>query len=429
MSISNAMNIGATGLKAAQSALDITSHNVSNVNTPNYRRQEAVFGELSFPDGVKSTPDGAGVEILEIKSVVDIFLEKQLPDALSNKNNADKMNSLVSPLKDILNSDSYNIGDAMQNVFNAFQDVANNPTSIGIRQNAIEVSQQFLDVSKSLNDEMVNYKNNIEKQLPLEVDNINNILSNIDNINKSLSIETDSASYTDYNTQLYNLSEKIGVQISDDKKNIFTKDGKALIQNGKKVDNITINDINANSGGSVGAIVKFKDGMLSDAINGLPKVTQTFMSSINEQAVKGFDLNGNTGENIFNINNINDANLNIKTPQEIPASSTSTPGILNGDNAQNISRIRDNLFNGQKITDMFNNMKTQLSQQAKNINNLSTTYNNNYNDLTKKIDDVSGVNLDEEAVNLMKYQRWYEANAQVIKTADNMIGTLLNIFE
>lgn len=429
MSISNAMNIGATGLKAAQSALDITSHNVSNVNTPNYRRQEAVFGELSFPDGVKSTPDGAGVEILEIKSVVDIFLEKQLPDALSNKNNADKMNSLVYPLKDILNSDSYNIGNAMQNVFNAFQDVANNPTSIGIRQNAIEVSQQFLDVSKSLNDAMINYKSSIEKQLPLEVDNINSILSNIDNINKSLSIETDSASYTDYNTQLYNLSEKIGLQISDDKKNIYTKDGKALIQNGKKVDNITINDINANSGGSVGAIIKFKDGMLSDAINGLPKVTQTFMSAINEQAIKGFDLNGNIGKNIFNINSVNDANLNIKTPQEIPASSTSTPGILNGDNAQNISRIRDNLFNGQKITDMFNNMKTQLSQQAKNINNLSTTYNNNYNDLTKKIDDVSGVNLDEEAVNLMKYQRWYEANAQVIKTADNMIGTLLNIFE
>lgn len=72
--IMNGFNIGVSGLKAAQVGLDVTSHNIANVNTANYKRQVVDFAEVLAPRWyIASTPDGAGVKVEDIRQVTDPF--------------------------------------------------------------------------------------------------------------------------------------------------------------------------------------------------------------------------------------------------------------------------------------------------------------------------------------------------------------------
>lgn len=75
-------SIGLSGLKAAQIGMDVTSHNIANVNTPDFQRQLMLLKNVSFNSTLNSTSSGAGVAVSDIINVNDPFLLKQYPSAL-----------------------------------------------------------------------------------------------------------------------------------------------------------------------------------------------------------------------------------------------------------------------------------------------------------------------------------------------------------
>jgi flagellar hook-associated protein 1 FlgK len=427
----NSLNIGLSGLKAAQIAMDVTSHNIANVNTPNFARQVVDFSEVSFPSGSKSIPSGAGVAVANIRNVTDTILNNNYSDALSNSNEYDTLNSLAKPFDALVNSPSLNLSTAMQDTFNSFQDVANTPTSIPIRQNAINQAQTLVDKSKNLMTQLSGLKNGLQDSLSQNITDVNNLTQQIGELNKQIQFtggNQSSALAGQRDALTLDLAKLTGINVSQDKSTITTTSGKVLIQNGSKVTPLTDKDIPSITGGSIGGTNKFINNMLTPAMNQLPGVIQNAATKINEQAVKGFDLNGNPGTPIFNVTNgsLDNFSVNITDPKTLGAS-TDALGTGDGTNAQKISDLKTQLYNGQTFQSQYSSTLSNFDNKVKSYSDMSAAYDASTSDFANQLHNLSGVNLDEEAVNLLKYKQMYQANAQVIKTQNEMFATLINI--
>ena len=77
MSVSDVFSIGVSALYAHKLALEVTSENISNVNTPGYSKQTAIL-ESALPNQDSRFPVGSGVRVATIRRVHDDFLQKQL---------------------------------------------------------------------------------------------------------------------------------------------------------------------------------------------------------------------------------------------------------------------------------------------------------------------------------------------------------------
>jgi flagellar hook-associated protein 1 FlgK len=429
--MSSAFSIGLSGLKAAQVGLDVTSHNIANVNTPNFRRQLVDLTQVSYQTSSPSIPSGAGVAVANIRNAGSPLLLKEYSDALSNSSEYDTLSSLSQPLDKLLNNSSYNLSNSMQDTFNAFEDVATNPTSVSIRQNALDKAQNFVEKSQSLMGQLTSFKNNLQATNIGDMDKANTLLTNIAEVNKQISYtggNQDSSLGSKRDSLLLDLAKITGITVSDDKKSVISSSGKQLIQNGINFHPIVAEDLPRITGGSIGGTNKFINNMLNVAMTKLPGAIQQVATEINKQAVQGYDLNGNIGSQIFNIPNetLSDFKLTISDPRNLGAATTSS-GMNDGTNAQKLSDLRTKSFDGQTMQEKYSGIISNLDGRTKNYADMSNIYNDITDDFNKSIQSESGVNLDEEAANLLKYQQMYSASAQVIKTQNEIFGTLINI--
>lgn len=412
MSISNAFNIGVSGLLAAQKGLDITSHNIANANTLNYHKKQINFSDVM--NNAYNQSIGSGVQVSSIVDISNKFLEKQMPESKSNNEFYQKLNELGMELNNNATNNINDLNSSIQDLMNAFSSSALNPNDSSSKQNILDKASNFMNQSNKINDNLntISSALSIEKSSVIQEANTDiATLSKIMENKSSVELSTDSS----YLSKLYELSEKIGIQVSNDYKSIYLN-GKSLISNGQFSSNIEEKDINENSKGKLGALTNFQNGLLTETKTKFNEFVEGFTNSINNKLNNGFDKNGISGINLFNLQS---NKINISNPDNIAISSTSNE--LNGINANKIADI----FNQNK--DKLNLINSRVNGSIYNNSTLAKVYQQNSQNLENTISNDIGVNLDEEAINTMKFQKWYEANAKVIKTADEMIGTLLNI--
>jgi flagellar hook-associated protein 1 FlgK len=150
------------------------------------------------------------------------------------------------------------------------------------------------------------------------------------------------------------------------------------------------------------------------------------------------------------------ATLTITNPSNL--SSTTNPGIMNnvtvtisgapdngdsftigpntgassdGRNAQLLSNLTSaQALNGgtSTLTGAYANYVNGIGNQTTQIESSSTAQTALVTQITNAQQSVSGVNINEEAANLLQYQQLYQANSKVIQTASTLFQTLLGIF-
>jgi len=111
------------------------------------------------------------------------------------------------------------------------------------------------------------------------------------------------------------------------------------------------------------------------------------------------------------------------------AAAGATGGESDNRNAQKLLALQDaKLVNGNAtLSQAYASIVSTVGNKTSTLETASTTQKNVVTQLTDRQQSVSGVNLDEEYANLTKYQQYYMANAQVLKTASSIFDALLNI--
>src|SRR3954451_17789886 len=155
----NGLNVALRGLTAQQRALDITSHNIANVQTPGYSRQEAVFAAApalplvpgSVQDGSHAAQLGQGVDILTYRRMRDDFLDLQWRAQNMSGGQSEGTAQRLGQAQDVLGSGSGgDLGVLLDKFWSSWQTLAANPQNAAAKQAVVGAGQSLSQAFNSL---------------------------------------------------------------------------------------------------------------------------------------------------------------------------------------------------------------------------------------------------------------------------------------
>ncbi len=327
------LSTSVSGLLAFQRALDVTSHNISNVNTPGYSRQRVELGTRpAQPYGYGWLGQGVGVQTT--RRMFDDFVALQARGTSSSLQHLDVYASSAERLNNMFGDSTNGLTATLQKFVNAFQGVANSPASVPARQvllseaNTLQQRLQYFDSRLSAMDEEVNFT------LKGEVAEINALAQGIAKLNQDISsgiARTGGQPPNDLLDQrdrlLDELAQKVSVNtVKQDggAVNVFIGSGQPLVLGAVASEVATTQDpfdptklgiamrtssgqidiTRSISGGSVGGLLDFRDEQLDPAHNALGRISVALTDLVNSQHREGVDLSGELGGDFFAIGDV-----------------------------------------------------------------------------------------------------------------------------
>lgn len=456
-----AMEIGKNGLNIYRVAQEVTGENIANVNTPGYSRQRVVLASAP-PTTHNGFPVGTGVQITAVERYYDGLLQQQIINAQTTLGYDTTKSNVLQQIEPSVNEISNDgIGTAVSNYFSAWQDLSLNPAGTSERQVVMTRAQILTDnfhyVSTTLNDSIQAQNDAL---VPL-VDNINITLAQIAKLNgqiKTTELVSGNANEArDQRDQLIReLSQKIGVSFTENSDGTtdvkFTDNGASLVtgstagafsldkSNPDKFDlqlapaGLSTTTVTAVSG-QLGATLILRDSIIPGYLTQVDTLAKSIIDAVNAQHSAGFSPTGGTGQNFFTAQSVVagaagafsiSAGLNITT---IAASGNA---LISGDNSNALAIARlsgaTTTPSGVPTATFSSFYSSFVSNVGLDVQSSKTTVAQDEaftKQLTTLRESNSGVSLDEELTNLVKYQRSYQASAKLITTATEMMDIVI----
>jgi flagellar hook-associated protein 1 FlgK len=451
--LNTSLLIGMQALEATQGALDATSNNIANANTPGYTREVAQFSENA--ESVSgSNVSGGGVTLDGLQSVRDELLNLQIQQQTSLQSSADAQSSTLQQIQSYFSTTS---GDDIASALSAFStslsQLSASPTSSAAQQGVLSSGQNLANAFKSTESGLASAQSDADGQVTQTVAQINTLTSQIAQLNGQLSQLTaagqNGGTIQDQRDELVQqLSTLTGVSVtqSTDGETITTGNGTPLVMGNQSfalqtttgsdgmqhvLDSNGTDITKSLQGGQLGGAIQVRDQVISGFMTQLNALASQFATSFNSAQAKGFDSNGNPGQNFFSVpTNSADAasgiSVAISYPSLVAISSDGSAGS-NGNIANLSAALTDALPSGQTPAAAYSDLVFQVGNTASNASTQSTAIGLSLQQLTNLQGSVSAVDTNEEATNLLRFQTAYEAAARIISTVQQLSTVTLNM--
>lgn len=328
------LGIGLTGLFAAQRNLETTSHNIHNVDTPNFSRQR-VIQETQNPYREGNSYVGQGTLIQTIQRQFSQHLENRVLSADTRFNEYSAYNAQIQQINNLLADQSSGLSPALQHFFAGVQEVVANPTSISSRQSLISSGQSFVERFHAIDTRLSEIRQSVEGQLNDSVEAVNRLTRQIADMNHKILISdtTNGVVANDLHDRRDHLVRELNshvkataVKNEDGQLDIFIGSGQSIVQKDtasqiKLVpapDDPTRNNFalvgykgleirlpeRLLSGGKIGGLLDFRRDALDNARDGINRIAVQFTSQFNTQHRKGVTLDGAMGQDFFTLQNV-----------------------------------------------------------------------------------------------------------------------------
>lgn len=227
------LSIGVSGLKSSQNAINTTAHNLANVNTKGYVRQQIVFSDTSYINlgvgGVYTNQSGMGVSIQEVRRVRDILLDKAYRQEVSRQAFYEKQYLATEEIQELFGEfNNVTFANFMEDFRSAMQEVAKEPQGMTQRSAMIQSAANFINEAVKIYDGLKDYQDLLNEQVVNMVNRINQLGDTIYALNKKISsIEAaDVEAANDFRDQrdsaLDELSSIINIQYDEDINGVVT---------------------------------------------------------------------------------------------------------------------------------------------------------------------------------------------------------------
>lgn len=458
--------MGKEALLTQQKAVDVTGHNISNVNTPGYTRQRVNL-EAREPIDFQPGQMGTGVRAAEIQRIHDRFLGVQITREQQDLGRWEAQKSSLERLEMIFDeSTGCGLNEAMSDFWNAWHDLVNNPSAQAERTIVIERGVVLSDIFNKTCTALQDLQNEIDINMRGTVQEINQVSEQIADLNEKIAmVEGRGQNANDFRDQrellLKDLSSKIDIQTfenSEGNVSVMLRSGQLLVEkdrmwelstapNGSGGQNIVWIDSDGNAvditnsiqGGQIKGWLEVRDVIIPNYANQLNELASGIITEVNALHQNGYGLEDPftgspfTGYHFFAGTSAADMAVNeevLNDTSKVAASRTA--GGVPGDNS-NAIEIADlqsalTMSSGTASFDDFYN--AMIGALGTDVQSASQSYEHQsgvVSQLDNYRESVSGVSLDEEMVNMIKYQHAYEAAATLITTVDEMLMTLINM--
>lgn len=478
--IGNMIQIGISSLRAHQAALSVVGNNIANVNTEGYSRKTAELETSNTVNGL-----GTGVEFATLTRARDIILDRQARFESGNAGRLNYLESAMSTLEAIFTEVAgggttetgsiFNIDGgaaltgAMSRLFTAFQDLANNPesqaTRAAVREEASLLTEQFHRIDGQL-DVM---RDDLDRELQNTTTAVNALTRQIAVLNEKILAAKENpldvaGDLNDERDRLIDdLSELIDVTPLEqtdgtitvsgatgegvllvDRDRSFDIETRLIVQNGvASTSLVTVNDAKrvAVTTGKLAGILEARDDKVTRFDSELDLLASSLVTRLNAQHAAGFGLDGSSGNTFFSstgtsarLIEVSDTVLN--NLDKIAASGPSqgnpnvTAGPGDGGNALALSDVRlVKLFGGgtQTFEEFYTDVIGELGAEARRIFTAAAGQRLVKAQVDQRRENIRGVSINEEASQLILFQRAYQAAARLVTVVDQMMQAVLNI--
>lgn len=472
MSTFQGLEIAKTGLFASQQALDLTGHNISNANTPGYTRQVIDLSAIA-PSSTFGMYDqwgkaiGHGVNVDGYRQIRNQYLDMQYRRENKTLGEWETKSETLSAIESIFNEPTDSgIRTVLDDFFNSLQELSKNPESLTVRAEVRERGIALTDTLNSVFQHLDDKENELNNTIVSRVSEINSYADRISKLNNEiyrfeLTGQTANDLRDQRNLLVDQLSKIVNITTYEDSNKNFRIDigGQALVDGNNaytmSVDekgavkwDLAGTDVNPSSGILKG-LLDMRDGDGTNGIKGIPyykeqwnMLAYNIATVFNAAHKAGYGLDSTTGVSFFNITGSYNPSAeyahDIKVSSDILAdnglqkiAAAGDAAALPGDNSNAIKLIalRDQGvvgLNGASFDDFARSLISNLGVDAQQANMMKQ----NQDVMVKQVDlnrqSVSGVSLDEEMTNMIKYQKSYAASARMITTMDELLDTLIN---
>ena len=457
-SLFGTMSIALQSLLTQQAAMGVVANNIANTNTPGYSRE--------IPNLVETAPVfsgnslvGTGVTMQGVESVRDNILNLRVQQETQQQA---RLGSYLQSMNQVATLFNETQGGGLQtvlsNFFNSFQALSADPTNSSLRQAVISAGQNLSDSFNQTSQGLTTAQTGLDQSVVQTVDQINQLTGQIASLNgqiQAVSVAGQNAGgLQDQRDQaLQTLSGLVDTAVifsPDGTVSVTTSSGSLLVAgvqseslntepnaSGLNVIYSQGSDVTATiSGGSLKGVLDARDVSIPSTLSKLDNLAAGIISAVNTQQQAGTDLSGLAGRPFFvpftpanpgsNAGAAGGMAVALTDPNQVAASSDGTVG--NNGNATLLAGLQSQpMVSGQTAGDYYANTIFQIGNTISNSTSEQDAVTLVLKQLTNQKASISGVSLDEEASNLIQYQRAYEAAARVISIIDTLTSTTINM--
>lgn len=414
------LNTAKSGMNVSQVAIQTTSHNISNINTPGYSRQrvnQSASSPYSMPgknSNFGAGQIGTGAQIDDVTRIRNSFYDYQYRSESHQYGNTSVKYEYFKNIEGIFNEPSDTaISSSLNSFFNSWSELSKDPQSSGVKSVVIENGKYLSNSINSAFKRLESLEEGLDKQSEYIMGEVNSMLSQLDKLEKNIKIIQGSGkSPNDFLDQRDQLLDNLSFKLNINDKDVKATLKKAYDANGK----VTLDDLTKSgvkiSGELEGAlsmkeeINKYKDG--------LKQLANTITSNVNKAA----------GQEIFKAKDGELISINPEMLQE--------PEKINvtADIALKVYELKSEKvnINGKDMTinTFYNSMIQDLGQSSAAVIRDESNQSKLLENIDSSRSSVSGVSLDEEMISLVQLQHTYSANAKVMSTIDSLLDVVVN---
>ncbi|QTL98760.1 flagellar hook-associated protein FlgK [Iocasia frigidifontis] len=540
-----------SALQAQQKAMETTGHNISNANTEGYSRQRVVltasdaYASPGIATGTSVGQTGTGVDIEAIERITDEFINQQINEDSQGQAYWEKILQGLTHLESIFNESTTSesgLDDVLNDFCEALQDLSSTPDSehLSVRKTVQETAELVTDSFNAICENLLEYQSSLTEDISTNVEEINSLTSRIAALNEEIvSVENSGQAANDLRDSrdqlLKELNTYVDVQSYEDSRGNLqvTLDGNLLVSRDNSYD-LTVEQTGQNESqliydltgkkvsvdsGSLAGVLELRDEIVAGFLDDINQMAESFAKEFNAVHQEGYDLNGDSGEDFFVINNqenaamglsvsetiendvkkiaagrfegtysdntdvatvdisdctlladgyqieivesttipsevdytVTDADgntltsgtaqagdtidltavigvtLNIKSIGEATISFGTSEG--NGNNALALTDVIDEneieSLNGSSLTDYYESIIASIGVEGEEAEQMLDNQEALLEQLEEEQASISGVSLDEEMTNIIKFQQAYIAASTVVTTINEMLDALL----
>ena len=451
MALTKIFDISQRSLSVYRRALEVTSHNIVNSANPNYSRQRIGF-ETETSNLTAGLVWGNGVKIADVSRVRDRLIDAHIIGTNQKFSDNNRQSQLIGEVEKVFSEPSdLGISNLMTSFFNSFNELAVTPNSAPLRTNVINAANNLSVKVTSVNESLTTLKLDIKQEFQQKVNSVNSILKQIHQINfEQFSNAYNGVPVNDLldkrDALVDELSNLVNINVVYDNTNsAVISIGGALAVDRMHSAEFIAEEVNGKlnlkvkdgtypivlTGGELNAISQVYSKKIPDYQNKLDAVINKLVEAVNGAHANGYTISDpqETGLNFFEgyVNGKLIINSEIADdPNKIAISLDGTEG--NGEIALQIAQITDaKLLGGNTLQESYSSMINVLGNDGMLQSNFTQANQMVLDELGQLRASQSGVSLDEEMTNVLKFQRSYEASAKLITIADEMLKTILQM--
>jgi len=462
----SSLTMARKALQTGQVAIQTTGHNIANANTPGYTRQRVdLVPTIPFSLGSAGSV-GTGVDVKVVTRLRDLMLDSQFRDAHQTLGRQETEEATLSQIEGLVGEPSDSgLASAMSALFGSFHDLANSPTDLAVRTVVRDKARALADQFHRLDDGFERLKIDLSNEISVDVKQVNGLARQIADLNGQIAMsEGGGGTANDLRDQrdqaLDDLSKLVGGSVIEDiggQVRVTLGGGLTLVDGQTTVpleaaafaptdpnypDSVRLflgGKLMTPGGGRLAGLLNSRNsasGFVKGFQSQLDALAKAVAEKVNTIHVAGYGMDGiTTGNNLFDPLGTTARSIAVDSAIEgdvtkIAAAGTADPG--DNSNALALASLQDDstaiaLPSGGTTTlgAYLSNLVSDLASQeagAKRSVGLHTTM---ADFLTSRRDQSSGVSLDEEMTNLIRYQKAYEAAAHFVTVVNDLLGTLM----